>query len=48
MLYERASSKDKTLKLYEDFYHEVFNDPGHEQVFADVEAWLDSHVRKTR
>jgi len=44
MLYERAGSKDKTLTLYEDFYHELFNDPGHEQVFADVEAWLASHI----
>jgi len=46
MLYQRAGSKDKTLKLYEDFYHEVFNDPEHEQVFADMEAWLASHTGK--
>ncbi len=40
MLYERVSSRDKTLKLYEGFYHEIFNEPGREQVFADMEAWL--------
>jgi len=40
MLYERLSSKDKTLKLYDGFYHEIFNEPGREQVFADMEAWL--------
>jgi len=40
MLYERLSSKDKTLKLYEGFYHEIFNEPGRKQVFADMEAWL--------
>ena len=39
-LYQRAGSKDKTLKLYDGFYHEIFNEPGHEQVFADMEAWL--------
>ena len=44
MLYERLSSKDKTLKLYEGFYHEIFNEPGHEQVFADMEAWLVVHT----
>jgi len=44
MLYERLSSKDKTLKLYEGFYHEIFNEPGHEQVFADMEAWLAVHM----
>jgi len=40
MLYKRVSSRDKKLKLYDGFYHEIFNEPGHEQVFADVEAWL--------
>jgi lysophospholipase len=44
MLYERVSSKDKTLKLYEGFYHEIFNEPGREQVFADMEAWLATHI----
>ncbi len=44
MLYERVGSKDKTLKLYEGFYHEIFNEPGHQQVFADMEAWLATHV----
>ena len=44
MLYELAGSKDKTLKLYEGFYHEIFNEPGREQVFADMETWLAARV----
>jgi alpha-beta hydrolase superfamily lysophospholipase len=44
VLYERVSSKDKTLKLYDGFYHEIFNEPGREQVFADMEAWLATHI----
>ena len=44
ILYEQVNSQDKTLKLYEDFYHDIFNEPGHEQVFADVEAWLTAHI----
>ena len=40
MLYERVGSKDKTLKLYQGFYHEILNEPGHKQVLADMEAWL--------
>ena len=44
MLYELAGSKDKTLKLYDGFYHEIFNEPGREQVFADMETWLAAHV----
>jgi acylglycerol lipase len=44
MLYERASSKDKTLKLYDGFYHEILNEPEHEQVFKDMEAWLEARL----
>ena len=44
MLYERAGSKDKTLKLYDDFYHEIFNEPLHDHVFVDIEDWLTRHV----
>ena len=39
-VYDRVSSRDKTLKLYDGFYHEIFNEPGRERVFADMEAWL--------
>jgi len=44
LLYQGASSADKTLKVYEGYYHEIFNEPGREQVLADVEAWLKAHV----
>jgi len=44
ILYERANSRDKTLKLYEGFYHEIFNEPGHKQVLADMEAWLAARI----
>ena len=44
MLYELVGSRDKTLKLYDGFYHEIFNEPEREQVFADMETWLAAHV----
>ncbi len=44
MLYQGASSADKTLKVYEGYYHEILNEPGREQVLADVEVWLKTHV----
>ena len=44
ILYERADSRDKTLKLYEGFYHEIFNEPGHKQVLVDMEAWLAARI----
>jgi acylglycerol lipase len=45
MIYDGVSSTDKTLKLYDDLYHEVFNEPERERVFADVAAWLEAHVQ---
>ena len=47
MLYGRIGSEDKTLKLYEGFYHEIFNEPGHKQVFSDMETWLATHTSQT-
>jgi alpha-beta hydrolase superfamily lysophospholipase len=45
MLYDKSSSTDKTLKLYDGLYHEVFNEPEREQVLSDVEVWLESHLK---
>ena len=39
-----AGSADKKLVHYEDFYHELFNETGRDQVFDDVAAWLDERV----
>jgi acylglycerol lipase len=44
MLYDKASSKDKALKIYEGLYHEVFNEPERARVLRDVETWLAVHV----
>lgn len=44
LLYEKASSPDKTLKIYEGFYHEIYNEPERNEVLKDVEAWLARHI----
>jgi len=44
LLYERVGSKDKTLKLYDNCYHEICNEPERAQVFADMNAWLTKHI----
>lgn len=44
ILYNGVNSRDRTLKLYDGFFHEIFNEPGREQVFVDMEAWLEAHV----
>ena len=44
MLYDLASSADKTLRIYEGLFHEVCNEPERFTVLAEVEAWLDARV----
>jgi alpha-beta hydrolase superfamily lysophospholipase len=44
MLYDKAGSKDKTLKIYQGAYHEVHNEPEREIMFKDVETWLASRL----
>ncbi len=43
-LYALARSEDKTLQCYDGFYHELLNEPGREQVLADITLWLDRHI----
>ncbi len=43
-LYETVSSTDKELKLSPELLHEIFNEPEHPQVFADLEAWLEPRL----
>ncbi|MSP12265.1 MAG: alpha/beta hydrolase [Chloroflexi bacterium] len=45
-LYEQVSSQDKTLRVYPELYHEVFNElgPDRQQVLTDLATWLDAHV----
>lgn len=38
--YEHISSADKTLKIYEDLYHEILNEPEREAVLEDIRIWL--------
>jgi alpha-beta hydrolase superfamily lysophospholipase len=42
-LVERASTKDKTLKLYPALVHDLVHEPEKEVVMTDIEKWLDAH-----
>ena len=44
LLYEKASSADKTLKIYPGLYHEIHNEPEQNLVFGDIGAWLNEHL----
>ena len=43
-LYEAAGSTDKTLQIYQGYYHEIFNEPGRERVLEDVQTWLAARL----
>ena len=42
--YEKASSEDKTLKIYENAYHEILNEPEKEQVMRDISSWIIEQI----
>ncbi len=44
ILYQRISSRDRTLKQYQGCYHEIFNEPERELVLSDLENWLNAHL----
>jgi len=39
-LVDRVGSTDVELKVYPGLYHEVFNEPEHDQVLHDVVSWI--------
>ena len=41
-LYARVASLDKTLKMYDGLYHEVYHEPERDGVLDDLIAWLDA------
>ena len=44
MLYDKVSSPDKTIKIYDHLYHEIINEPERHAVLADMEKWLETHI----
>lgn len=44
MLYDKVTSQDKTLKIYDHLYHEIINEPERDTVLADMEKWLEAHL----
>lgn len=46
-LYEKASSRDKKLILYDDAYHSLLEGESDDmilKVLGDIISWLDAHV----
>jgi acylglycerol lipase len=48
LFYEKAGSRDKTLKLYEGHFHDLLNDIDKELVVADIKSWIALRLPATR
>jgi alpha-beta hydrolase superfamily lysophospholipase len=44
VFYSAVRSADKTLKVYEGLYHDLYNEPERDQVLSDVIDWLEARV----
>ncbi len=42
--YAEAGSPDKTLKLYDGYFHDLLNDEGCEIVMDDIVAWIEARL----
>jgi len=44
LLYHAVSSSDKEITLYDGLFHEIFNEPEGESIFAEMISWMDQRV----
>lgn len=44
LFYDTVGSADKTLKLYEGYFHDPLNDIGKETVMADIKLWIAGRI----
>lgn len=47
-LHQHVASASNKLTIYPEAYHEIFNEPEGDQVFAEIEGWLDGLVREAQ
>jgi len=46
LFYDTVGSADKTLKLYDGYFHDPLHDRGKEQVMSDIKGWIDARLPK--
>jgi len=44
VFFDAAGSSDKTLKLYDGFFHDLLNDVDRDRVMNDIGNWLVDRV----
>ena len=42
--HDELEVEDKTLKIYEGFYHEIFNEISKEKPLQDLSDWLEARI----
>lgn len=45
IIYDKVSSEDKTLKMWEGLYHEILNEPEKDEVMKEIIAWIKSRSK---
>ncbi len=45
--HEHAGSRDKTLQIFEGYYHDLINDHGHEHVVERIHQWIEARLGTT-
>lgn len=43
-LHDAVSSSDKEITLYQGLYHEIFNEPEGETIFAELVTWMNARL----
>ena len=38
-------AKDKTLKIFDGYFHDLLHEPDGKKVAADIHAWLDARTK---
>jgi acylglycerol lipase len=44
MVHQRVAAQDRTLRIYDGLYHEIFNEPEQDEVLDDVIGWLAERI----
>lgn len=45
LLHDTVSSIDKQLTVYDGLFHEIFNEPEYESIFAEMVNWMDQRIQ---
>jgi alpha-beta hydrolase superfamily lysophospholipase len=42
--FRKVASPDKTLKVYDGFYHELFSEPEKEALLSEMSGWISTRI----